>query len=47
MRIWFGEDLNNWNEDDNNGRVCTDVHANILGTYAPHLFRWVFFSLGY
>ena len=25
LRVWFGEDLRNWSESDNQGRACVDV----------------------
>ena len=31
LRIWFGEDLKNWAEGDNQGRVCVDVYAYVIG----------------
>lgn len=27
LRVWYGEDLKNWNEGDNQGRVCVAVFA--------------------
>ena len=27
LRLWYGEDLMNFTEDDNDGRVCCDVYA--------------------
>lgn len=27
VKIWFGEDLKNWNNFDNSGRVCVDVYV--------------------
>ena len=27
FRVWYGEDLTNYGEDDNGGRVCCDVYA--------------------
>ncbi|KAL9968138.1 hypothetical protein ACROYT_G026472 [Oculina patagonica] len=27
LRLWYGEDLAAWYEDDNGGRVCCDVYA--------------------
>ncbi|XP_031568561.1 uncharacterized protein LOC116303206 [Actinia tenebrosa] len=27
LRIWYGEDLKNWSEVDNVGRVCVNVYA--------------------
>ncbi|KXJ11742.1 uncharacterized protein LOC110243276 [Exaiptasia diaphana] len=30
IRIWYGEDLKNWNEGDNQGRVCVDVLAKFV-----------------
>lgn len=29
VKIWFGEDLKNWNNSDNSGRVCVDVYAHL------------------
>ena len=31
LRVWFGEDLKNWSESDNQGRVCVDVVAYVIG----------------
>ncbi|KAJ7349523.1 hypothetical protein OS493_038824, partial [Desmophyllum pertusum] len=31
LRIWFGEDLKNWSETDNQGRVCVDVMGYVIG----------------
>ena len=31
LRIWFGEDLMNWSESDNQGRVCADVYGYVIG----------------
>ncbi|XP_031573813.1 uncharacterized protein LOC116307677 [Actinia tenebrosa] len=30
MKIWYGEDLRNWAEGDNQGRVCVEVYAKFL-----------------
>ncbi|XP_068757776.1 uncharacterized protein [Montipora capricornis] len=30
LRIWYGEDLKNWFEKDNQGRVCVDVYGYII-----------------
>lgn len=30
LRIWYGEDLKNWSETDNQGRICVDVFARFL-----------------
>ncbi|XP_031568965.1 uncharacterized protein LOC116303544 [Actinia tenebrosa] len=30
LRIWYGEDLKNWSETDNQGRVCVNVFARFL-----------------
>jgi hypothetical protein len=30
LKIWFGEDLRNWSESDNIGRVCVDVYIHAL-----------------
>jgi len=30
LRLWYGEDLKDWWEDDNSGRSCADVYANIV-----------------
>ena len=30
LRVWFGEDLMNWTESDNQGRVCVDVFAYVI-----------------
>lgn len=27
LRVWYGEDLMDWGEGDNGGRVCCDVFA--------------------
>ena len=27
FRVWYGEDLVNWAEGDNDGKVCSDVYA--------------------
>ena len=27
LRLWYGEDLENFTENDNAGRVCCDVYA--------------------
>ena len=27
LRLWYGEDLTNQSEEDNGGRVCTDVYS--------------------
>ena len=27
FRVWYGEDLVNWTEHDNDGKVCIDVYA--------------------
>ena len=29
MRIWYGEDLRDWKNRDNGGRVCVDVFAHL------------------
>lgn len=31
LRIWFGEDLKNWSDGDNQGRVCVDVYGYVIG----------------
>ena len=31
LRVWFGEDLKNWSESDNQGRVCVDVFGYVIG----------------
>ena len=31
LRVWFGEDLKNRSEGDNQGRVCVDVFAYVIG----------------
>ena len=31
LRVWFGEDLKNWAEGDNQGRVCVDVFGYVIG----------------
>ena len=31
LRVWFGEDLKNWAESDNQGRVCVDVFGYVIG----------------
>jgi len=31
LRVWLCEDLKNWSESDNQGRVCVDVFAYVLG----------------
>ena len=33
LKLWFGEDLKDWTEDDNGGRSCADVYAVIHGTF--------------
>ena len=30
LRVWFGEDLKNWSENDNQGRVCVDIFAYVI-----------------
>ena len=30
LRIWYGEDLKNWHETDNQGRVCVNVYAKFV-----------------
>ncbi|CAH3155023.1 unnamed protein product [Pocillopora meandrina] len=30
LRVWYGEDLMNWYEGDNAGRVCFDVYASYV-----------------
>ena len=30
LRVWYGEDLKGWREEDNYGRVCVDVYAHFL-----------------
>lgn len=30
LRVWFGEDLMNWSESDNQGRVCVDVYGYVI-----------------
>ncbi|XP_031568966.1 uncharacterized protein LOC116303545 [Actinia tenebrosa] len=30
IRIWYGEDLKNWSEHDNQGRVCVNVYAKFI-----------------
>ncbi|XP_028518457.1 uncharacterized protein LOC110247232 [Exaiptasia diaphana] len=27
LKIWYGEDLKNWNEGNNQGQVCVDIYA--------------------
>ena len=27
FHVWYGEDLVNWTESDNDGKVCSDVYA--------------------
>lgn len=29
LRLWYGEDLKNWYEQDNVGRVCADVYGSL------------------
>lgn len=29
VRIWYGEDLKNWYNGDNGGRVCVDVYGHL------------------
>ena len=29
MKIWYGEDLRNWRNHDNGGRVCVDVYGHL------------------
>ena len=31
LRVWFGEDMKNWAEGDNQGRVCVDVFGYVIG----------------
>ena len=31
LRVWFGEHLKNWSESDNQGWVCVDVFAYVIG----------------
>ena len=31
LRVWFGEDLKNWFESDNQGRMCIDDLAYVIG----------------
>ena len=31
LRDWFGEDLKNTSKSDNQGRVCVDVFAYVIG----------------
>ena len=31
LRVWFSEELKNWFESDNQGRVCVDVFVNVIG----------------
>lgn len=30
LRVWYGEDLMNWYEGDNAGKVCFDVYASYV-----------------
>ena len=30
LRIWYGEDLKNSDDADNQGRVCVDVYARFV-----------------
>ncbi|XP_048584679.1 uncharacterized protein LOC116618769 isoform X1 [Nematostella vectensis] len=30
LKVWYGEDLNNWAETDNQGRVCVDVYGRFM-----------------
>ena len=30
LRIWYGEDYDNFHEDDNSGRHCVEIVSNIL-----------------
>ena len=30
LRVWYGEDLTDWNESDNDGEVCSDVYTLII-----------------
>ncbi|XP_028516101.1 uncharacterized protein LOC110243266, partial [Exaiptasia diaphana] len=30
IRVWYGEDLKNWSEHDNQGRVCINVYAKFM-----------------
>ena len=30
LRVWYGEDLVNWTEHDNDGEVCCDVYTLII-----------------
>lgn len=29
IKIWYGEDLQNWNQENNGGRICVDVYAHL------------------
>lgn len=31
LRIWYGEDLRDWYNKDNHGRVCVNVYAHMMG----------------
>ena len=31
LRVWYGEDLKNWYDGDNQGRVCVDVFGYVIG----------------
>ena len=31
LRVWFVEDLKNWSESDNQGRMCIDDLAYVIG----------------
>ena len=31
LRVWLGEDLKNWFESDNQGRVCVEFFAYVIG----------------
>ena len=31
LRVWFGEDLKNWFESDNQGMVCVEFFAYVIG----------------
>jgi len=32
LQLWYGEDLENFNEDNNEGQTCADVYAWYLWT---------------
>ena len=37
MKVWFGEDLQKSDDQNNGGRVCADVYANLRGNVSHFL----------